>query len=44
LRVLNHTGMERVKGVNHFQDCDLGLTIYGILRRNAAHLKDAAFD
>ncbi|MBA3319892.1 MAG: DEAD/DEAH box helicase [Pyrinomonadaceae bacterium] len=44
LRVLNHTGIERTKGHEHFGDYDLVLTTYGTLRRDAAHLKDARFD
>jgi hypothetical protein len=44
LRVLDHTGMERVKGHEHFDDYDLILTTYGTLRRDALHFKDVTFD
>jgi superfamily II DNA or RNA helicase len=44
LRVLDHTGNERVKGGAHFQDYDLVLTTYGTLRNDAADFKDLRFD
>ncbi len=45
LRVLDHTGQERIKGSSeHFEDYDLVLTTYGTLRRDAAHFKDFRFD
>jgi hypothetical protein len=44
LRLLTHTGGERTKGIEHFDDYDLILTTYGILRRDALDFKDAQFD
>jgi superfamily II DNA or RNA helicase len=44
LRVLDHTGGDRTKGVEHFDDYDLVLTTYGTLRRDAVDFKDAEFD
>jgi superfamily II DNA or RNA helicase len=44
LRLLTHTGGERTKGSEHFDDYDLILTTYGILRRDALDFKDAQFD
>lgn len=44
LRLLTHTGGERTKGAEHFDDYDLILTTYGILRRDALDFKDAQFD
>lgn len=44
LRLLTHTGGERTKGTEHFDDYDLILTTYGILRRDALDFKDAQFD
>ena len=42
LRVLDHTGLTR--DVNGFADCDVVLTTYGTLRRDAAEFKDIEFD
>ncbi|MCX5660256.1 MAG: DEAD/DEAH box helicase [Planctomycetota bacterium] len=44
LRVLDHTGADRTRAVDHFDECDLVLTTYGTLRRDAAFFKDASFD
>jgi superfamily II DNA or RNA helicase len=44
LRVLDHTGVDRTKGVAHFDDYDVVLTTYGTLRRDAIDFKDAEFD
>ncbi|HEX7333026.1 MAG TPA: SNF2-related protein [Pyrinomonadaceae bacterium] len=44
LRVLTHTGSERIKGHAHFKDYDLILTTYGTLRRDVIHFDDVEFD
>jgi len=44
LRVLTHTGSERIKGNAHFEDYDLILTTYGTLRRDVIHFDDVEFD
>src|SRR5690606_7152730 len=44
LRVLDHTGNQRVKGHAHFGDYDLVLTTYGTLRSDAADFTDREFD
>ena len=44
LRVLTHTGSERIKGNAHFKDYDLILTTYGTLRRDVIHFDDVEFD
>jgi superfamily II DNA or RNA helicase len=44
LRVLDHTGNQRVKGAAHFDDYDLILTTYGTLRNDAVTFKDLRFD
>ncbi len=44
LRVLDHTGIERLKGCAHFGDYDLVLTTYGTLRNDAADFKSLRFD
>jgi superfamily II DNA or RNA helicase len=44
LRVLDHTGMTRQRGSEHFDDYDLVLTTYGTLRRDAIDFKDRRFD
>jgi superfamily II DNA or RNA helicase len=44
LRVLDHTGVGRVKAGEHFDDYDLILTTYGTLRRDALDFKDRTFD
>ena len=42
LRVLDYTGLTRDR--NDFAGCDMVLTTYGILRRDAVRLKDVEFD
>ena len=44
LRVLTHTGGERIKGNAHFRDYDLILTTYGTLRRDVIHFDEVEFD
>jgi SNF2 family DNA or RNA helicase len=44
LRVLDHTGIDRVKSSGHLGDYDVILTTYGTLRRDAVFLKDVEFD
>jgi len=44
LRVLSHTGSERIKGSAHFEDYDLILTTYGTLRRDVIHFDEVQFD
>jgi len=42
LRFLTHAGLER-RRLKQFEDCDVVLTSYGVLRRDIAFLKDAKF-
>jgi SNF2 family DNA or RNA helicase len=44
LRVLSHTGSERIKGNAHFENYDLILTTYGTLRRDVVHFNEVEFD
>jgi superfamily II DNA or RNA helicase len=44
LRVLDHTGLDRARDARAFGANDVVLTTYGTLRRDAALLKDVAFD
>ncbi|HEU4641164.1 MAG TPA: DEAD/DEAH box helicase [Gemmatimonadaceae bacterium] len=44
LRVLDHSGAQRRREVEHFDEYDLVLTTYGTLRRDAAMFKDVEFD
>src|ERR1051326_1490647 len=44
LRVLTHTGSERIKGNAHFENYDLILTTYGTLRRDVIHFGEVEFD
>lgn len=44
LRLLEHTGGERVRSGSHFGEYDVVLTTYGTLRRDAAHLREQEFD
>ncbi len=44
LRVLSHTGGERIKGYAHFENYDLILTTYGTLRRDVIHFVEVEFD
>ena len=44
LKVRDHTGLDRVREAAGIVDCDVVLTTYGTLRRDAALLRDVAFD
>jgi superfamily II DNA or RNA helicase len=44
LRVLEHTGGERIRGHEHFDDYDVIFTTYGTLRRDAAFFREKQFD
>jgi SNF2 family DNA or RNA helicase len=44
LRLLDHTGGERVRDYRHFDDYDVVLTTYGTLRRDAPFFKEKVFD
>jgi superfamily II DNA or RNA helicase len=44
LRVLEHTGGERIRGHEHFDDYDVVFTTYGTLRRDALFFKEKMFD
>ena len=44
LKVLDHTGANRPKPGEHFEDYDLILTTYGTLRNDAVEFKDVRFD
>lgn len=44
LRVLEHTGQERIRGYEHFDDYDIIFTTYGTLRRDAPFFKEKMFD
>ncbi|MCZ6623167.1 MAG: DEAD/DEAH box helicase [Deltaproteobacteria bacterium] len=44
LRVLDHTGMARLKPGGHFDGYDLVITTYGTLRSDAVLFKDVSFD
>ncbi len=44
LRILDHTGMNRNRALDSFDDYDLVVTTYGTLRRDAIYFKDAQFD
>jgi superfamily II DNA or RNA helicase len=44
LRVLDHTGNQRLKGFAHFDDYDLVLTTYGTLRNDAVDFRNLRFD
>jgi SNF2 domain-containing protein/helicase-like protein/SNF2 helicase associated protein len=43
LRVLDHTGLARLKTCDHFGEYDLIITTYGTLRRDAVQFKDVQF-
>lgn len=43
LRVLDHTGLARLKTCDHFDEYDLIITTYGTLRRDAVQFKDFQF-
>src|SRR6266567_3079058 len=44
LRMLDHTGMDRLRTTDHFDDYDVIITTYGTLRRDAIQFKDVQFD
>jgi superfamily II DNA or RNA helicase len=44
LKVLDHTGTDRLKPGDHFENYDLILTTYGTLRNDAVEFKDVQFD
>jgi hypothetical protein len=44
LRILEHTGGERIRGHEHFDDYDVIFTTYGTLRRDALFFKEKVFD
>ena len=44
LRVLEHTGIERIRGHEHFDEYDAVFTTYGTLRRDAAFFQKKTFD
>jgi hypothetical protein len=44
LRILEHTGGERIRGHEHFDDYDVVFTTYGTLRRDAVFFKEKLFD
>lgn len=44
LRVLDHTGMNRLRTSDHFDEYDVVITTYGTLRRDAIQFKDVQFD
>jgi superfamily II DNA or RNA helicase len=44
LRILDHTGGERIRGHEHFDDYDAIFTTYGTLRRDAPFFTEKSFD
>ncbi len=44
MHILEHTGVERIRGHNHFDDYDVIFTTYGTLRRDAAFFREKKFD
>jgi hypothetical protein len=44
IRILDHTGGERIRSHEHFDDYDAVLTTYGTLRRDAPFFKEKVFD
>ena len=44
LRILDHTGVERIRSHRHFDDYDAVFTTYGTLRRDAPFFKEKVFD
>jgi superfamily II DNA or RNA helicase len=44
LRIIDHTGIERVRDPAAFAEYDVVLTTYGTLRSDIPHFKDFAFD
>src|SRR6185369_598017 len=43
LRVLDHTGLARLRTCDHFDEYDVIITTYGTLRRDAVQFKDVQF-
>jgi len=44
IRILDHTGGERIRSHEHFDDYDVIFTTYGTLRRDAPFFKEKTFD
>ena len=44
LRIIDHTGIQRVRNTAAFSGYDVALTTYGTLRADIAHFKDFVFD
>jgi superfamily II DNA or RNA helicase len=44
LQILEHTGGERIRGHDHFDDYDVVYTTYGTLRRDAVFFREKMFD
>ncbi len=44
IRILDHTGGERIRGHEHFDEYDVVFTTYGTLRRDAPFFKEKTFD
>ncbi len=44
LKILDHTGTNRLKPGDHFENYDLILTTYGTLRKDVVEFKDIEFD
>ncbi|MBN2318558.1 MAG: DEAD/DEAH box helicase family protein [Acidobacteria bacterium] len=44
IRILDHTGGERIRSYKHFDDYDAIFTTYGTLRRDAPFFKEKFFD
>ncbi len=44
LRLLIHTGGDRIRDSKHFEKYDLVITTYGTLRRDAVYFQDTEFD
>jgi SNF2 family DNA or RNA helicase len=44
LRILEHTGVERIRSHEHFDDYDAVFTTYGTLRRDAPFFRERMFD
>lgn len=44
LKVLNYSGIDRLKANKYFNDYDLVVTTYGVIRRDIIHIKEILFD
>ncbi|HKV41480.1 MAG TPA: DEAD/DEAH box helicase, partial [Blastocatellia bacterium] len=44
LRILDHTGADRLKTSDHFENHDVVITTYGTLRRDVLQFRDLSFD